>query len=310
MTPDRQSKAPGRRDREVTLSGLKTFVAVAEAQSFAAAAQALGVSQPTVSVQLAALEEACGVLLLHRRPQLSLTEAGAALFVRARLAVGRVEEFAASAKDLRQMQRGSLRVGMSTPHSALPIIAAFMNTYPAVKLTTTMGNTAELLDQVTRSRIDIGVMTLMEPPASFACALVSSPRLMICMSADDPLAGRPALRPSELSGRPFLLREVGSMTRTVVEACFAAERAPLDIRLVLGSREAIKEAIAAGMGLGAVFENELGEDMRLTGVPLATQAKAHGVYAVTLKESLDIPTVRGFIDHVSAMARLSDDGPR
>ncbi|MCA3247198.1 MAG: hypothetical protein ING29_12060, partial [Azospirillum sp.] len=84
-----------------------------------------------------------------------------------------------------------------------------------------------------------------------------------------------------------------------------ADRVPLDVRLVLGSREAIKEAIAAGMGLGAVFENELGEDRRLTGVPLATQAKPHGVYAVALKESLDIPTVRGFIDHVPARARKS-----
>ncbi|MCA3265253.1 MAG: LysR family transcriptional regulator [Azospirillum sp.] len=305
MTLDDNSKGPGRREREITLSGLRTFVAVAEARSFAGAAQALGVSQPTVSVQLAALEDACGVLLLNRRPTLELTEAGAELFVRARLAVGRVEEFATSAKDLRLMQRGSLRIGMSTPHSVLPIVAAFMKSYPAVTLTTTIGNTAELLDQIARCRIDIGVMTLMEPPASFACALVSSPRLLVCMRADDPLARRAALRPAEVVDRPFVMREPGSMTRAVVEACFKADRVPLDVRLVLGSREAIKEAIAAGMGLGAVFENELGEDRRLTGVPLATQAKPHGVYAVALKESLDIPTVRGFIDHVPARARKS-----
>lgn len=310
MTLETQAKGPGRRDREITLSGLRTFVAVAEARSFAGAAKALGVSQPTVSVQLAALEEACGVLLLNRRPNLELTEAGAELFVRARLAVGRVEEFATSAKDLRQMQRGSLRVGMSTPHSALPIVAAFMKTYPAVTVTTTIGNTAELLDQVARCRIDIGVMTLMEPPAAFACALVSSPRLMICMRADNALRDRPALRPSEVAGLPFILREEGSMTRAVIEACFAAERVALDVRLVLGSREAIKEAIAAGMGLGAVFENELGDDRRLIGVPLATQARAHGVYAVALKESLDIPAVRGFIDHVPATMRPSGDRTR
>jgi len=303
MMLDENSKGPGRREREITLSGLRTFVAVAEKRSFAGAAQALGVSQPTVSVQLAALEDACGVLLLNRRPNLELTEAGAELFVRARLAVGRAEEFATSAKDLRLMQRGSLRIGMSTPHCALPIVAAFMKSYPAVTLTTTMGNTAELLDQITRCRIDIGVMTLMEPLASFACALVSSPRLLVCMRADDPLARRAALRPSEIAGRPMVMREVGSMTRAVVEACFEAERVPLDVRLVLASREATKEAIAAGMGLGAVFENELGEDRRLTGVPFATQPKPHGVYAVALKESLDIPTVRGFIEHVPAGAR-------
>jgi DNA-binding transcriptional LysR family regulator len=308
MTIENLSKRPGRRDREITLSGLRTFVAVAEAGSFAGAAQALGVSQPTVSVQLAALEEACGVLLLHRRPQLALTEAGTELFVRARLAIGRVDEFAASAKDLTGMQRGHLRVGLSTPHSALPIIASFMEAQPAVKVSTAIGNTAELLEQIASCRIDIGVMTLMEPPAQFACALVATPRLMVCMRRDDPLAKHAALRPAEISGRPFILREEGSMTRAVLEATFAAERAVLDGRLALGSREAVKEAVAAGMGLGAVFESELGRDDRLTGVPLAIQACAHGVYAVTLKESLDIPAVRGFIDHVPAGRRNSGGG--
>jgi len=303
VTPETSAKGPGRREREITLSGLRTFVAVAEARSFAGAARVLGVSQPTVSVQLAALEEACGVLLLNRRPHLELTEAGAELFVRARLAVGRLEEFATSAKDLRQMQRGTLRVGLSTPHGALPIVAAFMNTYPAITVTTTIGNTAALLDQVARCRIDIGVMTLMEPPASFACTLMSSPRLAICMRLDDPLARRPVLHPADIAGRPFVQREDGSMTRAVVEACFAAAGVAIDVRLVLGSREAIKEAVAAGMGLGAVFENEFGEDRRLACVPLSTQVRPHGVYAVALKESLDIPAVRGFIDHLPATRR-------
>lgn len=305
MTPAGHSRAPGRREREITLSGLRTFVAVAEASSFAAAAQVLGVSQPTVSVQLAALEDACGVLLLHRRPQLVLTEAGADLFVRARLAIGRVDEFAASVKDLAGMQRGHLRVGLSTPHTALPIIASFMEAQPAVKVSTAIGNTAELLDRIARCQIDIGVMTLMEPPAQFACALVATPRLMICMRANDALAGKASLRPAEISNRPFILREEGSMTRAVLEAGFQADRAILNARLALGSREAVKEAVAAGMGLGALFENELGRDDRLAGVPLAIQARAHGVYAVALKESLDIPAVRGFLDHVPAGERAS-----
>lgn len=178
----------------------------------------------------------------------------------------------------------------------------------AVKVTTVIGNTAELLEQIARCRIDIDVMTLMEPPPQFACALVTTPRLMICMRTDDPLAGRAALRPAEVSGRPFILREEGSMTRAVLEAAFEADRAVLDGKLALGSRQAVKEAVAAGMGLGALFENELGRDDRLTGVPLAIQARAHGVYAVALKEPLDIPAVRGFIDHVPAGRNHSGGG--
>ncbi len=303
MTAISGARGAGRRVGEVSLSGLRVFVAVTEAQSFSAAAAMLGVSQPTVSVQLAALEHACGVLLLHRKPRLALTEAGQDLFARARLAISRANEFVASAQGLRDMQHGQLSVGLSTPHVALPIVAAFMQAYPAIQMTTRIGNTAELLEQVSRCRIDIGIMTLMEPPPQLACALVCTPRLLICCKSDDPLAGRLALRPAELDHRPFVMREEGSMTRSVLEAAFKADNVPLNGRFVLGSREAVKEAIAAGMGLGAVFENELGPDPRLAGVPLAYQPKSHGVYAVALKESLDIPAVRAFIDNVPHVTR-------
>lgn len=88
------------------------------------------------------------------------------------------------------------------------------------------------------------------------------------------------------------------MTRSVLEAAFTADEARIRGRFVLGSREALKEAIAAGIGIGAVFENEIGSDPRLMGVPLLTQPRPHGVYAVALKESLDIPAVRAFIDQI------------
>jgi DNA-binding transcriptional LysR family regulator len=298
MTDSNRSKSSGRREGEVTLSALRIFVAVAEVESFSGAAAALGISQPTVSVQLAALEQACGVLLLHRKPRLALTDAGQELFARARLVVSRANEFTALVQGLRDMEHGKLSVGLSTPHAALPIIASFMQSYPDIRLTTRVGNTAELLDQIARCQIDVAIMTLMETPPQMACALICSPRLLICMKADDPLASRKTLRPSEISHLQFVMREVGSMTRSVLEAAFAADDVRLRTKCELGSREAVKAAIAAGLGVGAVFENELGVDPSLTGVPLVFQPKPHGVYAVTLKESLDIPAVRAFIDQI------------
>lgn len=298
MTDSGSTRGPGPRGGDVTLSGLRAFVTVAEAESFSGAAALLGVSQPTVSVQLAALEQACGVLLLHRKPRLALTDAGQDLFARARLVVSRANEFVASARGLRDMQHGQISVGLSTPNVAIPIIASFLQAYPDVRMTTSVGNTSELLEQIARCRIDIGIMSLMEPLPQLACALVCTPRLLICVRRGDLLAGRRALRPADISDRPFVMREEGSMTRSVLEAAFAAAAARLKVKFVLGSREALKEAIAAGMGIGAIFENELGLDPRLVGVPLLMQPMPHGVYAVTLKESLDIPAVRAFIDQI------------
>lgn len=292
----------GRREGEITLSGLRTFVAVAEAMSFQKAAGYLGVSQPTVSVQLQALEQACGVLLFNRKPELALTAAGRDLFVRARLAVSRVDEFGAVVRDLQTMQRGQLTVGLSTPHTALPIIAAFMAAYPSIAMATSIGNTAQLLDQIARCQIDIGIMTLVEQPQQFACRLIETPRLMIIMPREHRLADRTSLSPADLASEEFLLREEGSMTRAVLEAAFVDAGIALRRRLVLGSRETIKVAVAARMGLGAVFENEFNAHTDGVAIPLVPQPLGHGVYAVTLKESVDIPVVTAFVEKCGTLA--------
>ncbi len=298
MTARGQSGPPARREGGITLSALRAFVAVAEAESFSGAARALGVTQPSVSIQLAALEQACGVLLCHRKPHLALTEAGRDLFVRARLILSRVSEFEASVMDLREVSRGRLSIGLSAPHLAMPLIAAFADQHPTVQITTAVGNTATLLDDVGRCRIDIGIMTLMDLPPQFACTLIAAPRLALSVRRDDPLAKRSSVRVAELAGRPFILREEGSLTRQTLEMAFAAEGIPLKPRFVLGSREAMKEAVAAGLGLGALFEDEHDHDTRLKAVPFVGLPHATGVYAVALKESLDIPTVRSFIDRI------------
>lgn len=291
-----------RREGGITLSSLRAFAAVAEAKSVSGAARLLGVSQPSVSIQLAALEQACGVLLFRRKPQFVLTEVGQELFVRARLILSRVSEFEASALELRDVSRGRLSIGLSTPHVAMPLIAGFTARHPAVSITTKIGNTTTLLDDIARCRIDIGMMTLTGPVAPFACTLISAPRLAVCLPSDDPMAARPAVRASELAGRAFILREEGSLTRQVLEAAFAADGLTLNIRLVLGSREAMKEAVAARLGLGALFEGEAGHDTRLAIVPFVSLPCSTGVYAVSLKESLEIPAVRAFVDHIPAGA--------
>ncbi len=296
MTTRRSSRSA---EHSVTLPGLRAFVATAEAESFSGAAQLLGISQPTVSIQVAALEQACGVLLFQRKPQLVLTGPGQDLFVVARLILSRVDEFEASVRDLRTMHRGRLSIGLSTPHVAMPLIAGFSARFPSIQLATVTGNTSTLLDDVGRCRIDIGIMTLLDPPQNLACRLISAPRLAICVRRDDPLARLASVEPRMLEGRPFVLRERGSMTRQVLEAGFEDSGVVLQAGFELGSREAMKEAVAAGLGIGALFEGELGDEARLVAVPFEHLPQRTGVYAVALKDSLDIPVVGAFLEHVA-----------
>lgn len=82
------------------------------------------------------------------------------------------------------------------------------------------------------------------------------------------------------------------MTRVVVQKAFAANGVTPTVSRVLGSREPIKEPVAEGMGLGAIFENEVGPDPRLGTVTIETAPVSQGVYAVCLKKALDMPAVR------------------
>jgi DNA-binding transcriptional LysR family regulator len=301
--PLMKQEAGGRRSGGLTLAALRAFVAVVDKRSFSLAAQALGVTQPSISAQLAALEATCGVLLCHRKPEIALTQAGEDLFVRARLILGRVDEFESAAGAARAAVDSRLSLGTSAPHLAMPLVAGFKGRHPRASLAVSIGNTTTLLDDVVRCRIDIGIMTLLDPPPHLACALVDAPRLAVCMRRDDPLALRAALSPVDLAGRAFVLREPGSQTRQLLEAVFAADGVPLVCALELATREAMREAVAAGIGLGALFEGESGQDARFVSVPFRALPRASGVYAVALRDSLGIPAVKAFFDHVAAVGR-------
>jgi len=284
-----------RREGSITLTSLRAFVAVIEEQSFSLAATRLGVTQPGISVQLAALERACGFLVCHRKPQIALTEGGRALFVKARLIINQLAELEANVREVESTVGGRIRIGMSTPYVAMPLISRFLALYPDMLMDTRLGNTSSLLDDVNQMRIDVGVMSLAGPLPNLACQLVSVPRLVLCVRADDPLAALPELRSTDLADRHFILREKGSLTRQVLESVFAAEGVAIRSQFELGSREAVKEAVAAGLGVTALFEGEEGGDSRFATVPFASLPTPLGVYAVALQESMALPHVRAFM---------------
>jgi DNA-binding transcriptional LysR family regulator len=286
---------PGRRDPGITLAALRAFVVVVESGGFSAAAAALGLSQPSVSAQVQNLEEQCGVRLLHRRGRLELTEDGRTLLLRARLVLSRVEEFAQSVQDIRGLRRGRLAVGFSTPNITMPLIARYATAHPEIEIVTRIGNTASLLADVGECRVDIGMMTLDVPPAGFAHRLMAMQRLGFCVRDDDAWAGRRTVRGADLAGAGVILREPGSMTRTLFETACAEAGVTPEIRLVVPSRESLREAVAAGLGRGIMLDSEIGNDRRLGFVQLRDPVAEAGAYAVALQEMAEVPAVAAFL---------------
>jgi DNA-binding transcriptional LysR family regulator len=289
MTFDARS---GRRDGAITLTALRCFAAVVEGGSLSRAAEILGLSQPTVSVTLAGLERACGTLLLHRRPRMALTEAGNDLLARTRLVLGRMEELEEAVRQSRGLRRGSITIGFSTPSHAMPRIARFMAAHPALRIRTRLGNSDGLLEALASCEVEVAIMTLIAPVEAMSCTLLATQRLVACVPA---LAPGDGISLEDLAAGPLVLREPGSMTRAMMEAAFAARKLTARIVLEVGSREAAREAVAAGIGNSVVLDGETGDDRRLRAVPILGEPIEGGVYAVALPESLDLPAVRAFL---------------
>jgi len=282
----------GRREGTISLNALRCFTAVVEGGSISRAADILGLSQPTISVTLTGLERACGTLLLHRRPRLALTDAGQDLLARARLVLGRMDELEETMRQSRDLRRGSIAIGLSTPAHAMPCIAALMAAYPELRVRTRLGNTNGLLQALAACEIEVAIMTLTRPVEGMACTLMVTQRLIACVPASAPRSG---ISLEELAEGPLVLREPGSMTRAMMEAAFAAHDLSGRIALEVGSREAAREAVAAGIGISVVLDGEAWLDQRLRAVPILGAPIAGGVYAVALPESLDLPAVRAFV---------------
>jgi DNA-binding transcriptional LysR family regulator len=292
MTSEPEDAARGRREGRITLAALRCFVAVAEGGGLSRAAEQLGISQPTVSVTLAGLERAAGTLLLHRRPRVALTDAGRDMLVRARLVLSRMQELEGSVSAFRDLRRGSLAVGFSTPAFAMPMIGAFLRDHPAISLRTRLGNTSGLLDALAACEIGVAVMTLIDPIEGMACLKLADQRLVACM----PRRGAPSrISLAQVAAGPLVVREQGSMTRLMLERALMSLGLAPQVRLEVSSREAAREAIAAGIGMGVVLDGELGGDDRLATVPLDAPPILGGVYAVALPESLALPAVNAFL---------------
>lgn len=297
MTEHSQNR--GRPNAGITLVSLRAFVAVVEKGGFGQASEYLGVSQPAVSTQIASLEQCLGLILLNRRPKLEMTVPGRELFNRARLVLSRVDEIDTAMSELRRVERGQLCLGYSTPHHAMPLLARYRSAFPTISITMQMGNTTELLNLISECRVDVGIMALPRPLEDFHAIRIERPDLCLCIPAGHPLSAGTRIEPGAVADYPIVLREPGSVTRQVFESICAEAGVSVTPSLVAASNGAVIEAVRAGLGVGPVFSGTVVDSADLSVLPFGATPPDSGVFAVSLRETLGLPTVRAFFDMLS-----------
>ncbi len=251
-------------------SQLRAFDAVAREASFSKAAVRLGVTQPAVTLQVRGLEQDHGISLIRRTTRaVALTEAGEELYVLTRRMFAAEAEIGGYLAESDALAQGSLVLGADGPHVALQIVAAYRQRYPGIRLRVALGNARSTWRDLLDQKVDAAVLANPKQDARVCALPLSHQDLMVLLPRDHPLAGHAALDLAELGDHPVILREAGSNTRRVVEAALKRAGLRLNVTLELGSREAVREAVAIGLGLSFLYGSEATEDHRTRTVTLS-----------------------------------------
>lgn len=282
---------------------LRSFHAVAEAGGFMAGAALLRVSQPTLTAQVAELERAYGIELFYRRNRRTeLTPAGKDLHaITTRLFAEEREarDFLTQSKGLKT---GLLRVGAVGPYHATEMLSAFGKRYPGIRIAVSIGNSADMRRDLLDYRTDVAVLAHIDDDPRLLTAPYRRHRVVVFVREDHRLGKRRSVRMAELAGERIVAREAGSTTRRAFEAAAKAKGLNLDPAIVIGSREAIREAVIRGLGIGYVSEAEFVPDPALRALAVSDAEIHTEAHVVVLAERRHGRLVRAFLDVVDALS--------
>jgi DNA-binding transcriptional LysR family regulator len=246
--------------RHATFRQLEIFAAVARLGSFTRAGETLYLTQPTISMQMKKLTEIVGVPLVEQvGKKLRLTEDGRELARATRDLFAILDGYAMSVAERQGLKRGRLSLAAVTTASyfAPRLLGDFSRQYPGIEVSLRVTNREQVLASLADYQDDLYLMG--QPPEDME--VVAQPfmdnHLVVLAAPDHPLAGASAIPLERLAEEPWLLREAGSGTRKAIERLFATRGLSLRPRLELGSNEAIKQAILAGLGISALSSQSL-----------------------------------------------------
>lgn len=251
-----------------TLRQLEVFLAVARVESVSRAAKALSLSQSAASGSLAALERQFDVRLFDRiGKRLRLSELGRSIRARAEASLEQARDLERAIEDRQAV--GRLRIGATLTignYLAVPLMARFMREQPGAELTLSVANTEEIARQVANFEIDVGLIEGEVEQANLELSPWRGDELVVFCAARHPLARKRVLTDDDLRAADWIVREHGSGTRQAFDRAMHGLLPDLRIVLSLQHTEAIKGAVAAGLGLGCVSRIALADAFKRGGL--------------------------------------------
>lgn len=246
--------------KNATLRQLKVFEAVARNLSYTRAAEELYLTQPTVSIQLKQLADIVGQPLLEQiGKRVYLTDTGSELLKVCRDIFDGLSRFEMLVSDMQGVKAGKLSLAIiSTAKYFVPrLLGLFCQRYPGIDVSLKVTNRERVLQRIADNQDDLYVLG--QPPEHMEVELqpfLENP-LVVLAARTHPLAAKKNIPPQRLVEEAFLMREPGSGTRLATEQFFSERGLKLKVRMELGSNEAIKQAVAGGLGIAVLSAHTL-----------------------------------------------------
>ena len=288
------------------LHQIEIFCTLVKLRSFSRAAEALLLTQPTVSGHMKNLEAELGVRLLDRLGKRVVpTEAGDILY---RHGVRLLEERDRARQEIEKLTgriSGVLSIGGSTIPGAYhlpPLIGAFRKKHPSISVRMSIDDTAKITDAVLSGELSIGVVGARLSDPRLEVHPFQTDELVVAVPGRHRWAKRRTIAPAELKGEPFILREQGSGTRSIMEDRLekaGLSTADLDVTAVVGSSDAVRQAVKAGLGVSILSSRAVKEDVaagRLAALRIRGVRMERHFFVVLLKGRTRSPLSKAFLD--------------
>ncbi len=281
---------------------LKAFNAVAREGSFSRAALRQCITQPALTVQVRNLEKDYGVRLFDRGSYgVKLTPQGVLLFeLTCRLFS--IEEDIKDVLDSNYQQlTGDLKIGVDNPLIAMPLVKAYHERFPGVRLNLVPGNSQTVWLDLIEQRVDVAIVTNPDEDPRLRLVPINETRLLVAVSKQHPWVVRQSICLSELKGESLISREDGSNTQRFIEEVLTGLGCSFVSSLTVGSREMMKEAVATDLGVGFVMSGECGEDPRLHFLEVEGVSQRSIDNLVYLHNHAQRRVVKGLLEVVNAI---------
>jgi aminoethylphosphonate catabolism LysR family transcriptional regulator len=275
---------------------IRAFHQVAVHRGFSRAAQQTGQSQPTLSDQVRKLEQDYDVLLFRRDGRrVALTEAGEALFQMTKRFFDVEDEILQHLSRSRAVLSGNLRIMADSAVHVVPILAGFREHHPQVQVRVQAGNSTQVIEALRNYDVEFGVLGSLDPTPDLDVHPLGAAPIVVISGIGLRLGVPEVVSFRQLARLPLVVRERGSQTRQRVEIEARRQGVALHPVLEVAGREAMREVVASGLGVGFISEAEIGHDPRIRRHRLDTPAPEMTESLINLTARRDLPLIRAFL---------------